>query len=657
MTRISAAKDDGYSVGMPNDSPALALPWPPPGGLRARKPDGGFIDCPVDFLTLPWWVYEQGTIPLQTLRVWLGTLELVEKRCTASPDVPAHYGPEELRRLLRIPRLPTVTDAIERLEDLGLLAWSPHAILFLPHACALKEALAQDGYRMLRSHIATWLRWVPVPRRLLVWLAQDGQPGLIATALGVLLRCMRYKAHQCLSGGRVAVPWIAAVFGVAERTVQRAMQTLEDYGWLARLALQPEREHPHGRYTVINLSWQRPGATPKAQAGKKRAAFVCEGGQPSPALCQNLSPLEGAGCQNLSPLPTPQKPITPENIEQSTNIADGSFQPFQEERQDPEPTRRGPPGVSIHHEQDTKPTPKEPSGILENECVTEEEYVTATERLIAQEINPAFLIRPVVLAEVKRIREVVSRGEAVMPGQASTVPPCPTVIPALDIPLFPKTAIFPEATSEMTLHASMVPVCARPPTRTLAVTLRDVTLEDLRDVGRLQALYQQACVRGWLREGEAEHLNVVAAAVHAQRVGQEPCRLFVALLRDRRWEVITQEDEDRALRMLREHADGPCRRASHQVPAAVPEVPMPDDARFILVAQQVLREAGWEGDSFLAVKMQYPTWTRARWEQAQRALEQWRVRQSEENARQRGCLEGLEQSFTMWEKPEETEDG
>ncbi|HEY5869195.1 MAG TPA: hypothetical protein VI542_27130, partial [Candidatus Tectomicrobia bacterium] len=38
---------------------------------------------------------------------------------------------------------------------------------------------------------APGLRWVPVPRRLLRWLAQHGQPGLIATACGVLLRCMR----------------------------------------------------------------------------------------------------------------------------------------------------------------------------------------------------------------------------------------------------------------------------------------------------------------------------------------------------------------------------------------------------------------------------------------------------------------------------------
>jgi len=651
MTRISAAKDDGYSVGMPNDSPALALPWPPPGGLRARKPDGGFIDCPVDFLTLPWWVYEQGTITLQTLRVWLGTLELVEKRCTTSPDVPAHYGPEELRRLLRIPRLPPVTDAIERLEDLGLLAWSPHAILFLPHACALKEALAQDGYRMLRSHIATWLRWVPVPRRLLVWLAQDGQPGLIATALGVLLRCMRYKAHQCLSGGRVAVPWIAAVFGVAERTVQRAMQALEGYGWLARLALQPEREHPHGRYTVINLSWQRPGATHKAQAGRERAASLYEGGQPSPALCQNLSPLQEAGCQNLSPSPTRPMSITPENIEQSTNIADGSFQPFQEERQDPEPTRRGPPGVSIHHEQDTNPTPKEPSGILENECVTEEEYAAATARLVDEGVDPAFLIRPVVLAEVQRVRKRAARGPDTSPNQVPTVSPCPVAIPTPDVPTPPKTARTSAASSGRSIPAFSVPGSPRPSTRARPPTLREVTLEDLRDVDRLLVLHQQARARGWVLEGAAERLNVVATAVHALRIGQEPCRLFVALLRDRRWEVITQEDEDRALRMVREHEGGTRQRSAEQIVPAVFEVPLPDDGRFVLLAQQVLREAGWEGDAFLAVKMQYPTWTHARWEQAQRALEQWRMRQSDENARQRGCLEGLEPSFAMWEKP------
>src|SRR5712691_10137131 len=122
MVRMSAETEDNVSIDIAEDPARVGLAWPPPGALRARKPDGGFIDCPVDYLTLPWWVYEQGIIPLQTLRVWLGAMELVEKRCTTPPDVPANYGPEELRRLLRLSRLPPVTNAIERLEDLRLLA-------------------------------------------------------------------------------------------------------------------------------------------------------------------------------------------------------------------------------------------------------------------------------------------------------------------------------------------------------------------------------------------------------------------------------------------------------------------------------------------------------------------------------------------------------
>jgi hypothetical protein len=171
-----------------------------------------------------------------------------------------------------------------------------------------------------------------------------------------------------------------------------------------------------------------------------------------------------------------------------------------------------------------------------------------------------------------------------------------------------------------------------------------VTLTDLGDVGRLLALHEQARARGWLRGGEAEQLNVVAAAVHARRVGQAPCRLFVALLRDRRWEVITQADEDQARRLLREHADGPCRRGAQAPATTVPEIPLSADARLVLLAPQVLRQAGWRGEPFLGVKLQDPTWTRARWAQAQAELTQWRLRQAQ--ARQQGS--GLEPLAEPW---------
>jgi hypothetical protein len=606
----------------------------------------------VDYLTLPWWVYQQGAMGFDTLRVWLGTLELVEKRCCTAPDAPVHYGPEELRRLLRAPRLAPVQEAVQRLEDLGLLAWSPQGIQFLPQAQALREALAQDGYQTLRAYLAPALRWVPVPRRLLVWLAQEGQPGLIATALGVLLRCMRYKARQCVAGGRVAVPWIAMVFGVAERTVQRALQTLQGCGWLTRLAGPPARERPYGRYTVINLAWQRPGASERPRPAPHATTRPEE---PAMAACHNLSPVQGAACHNLSPVREQDMPISAGNIETcGAAPAPPLSQPFQEASQDPEPTGRGPTGAVLHEQHPKPPDKATPQPCVEEEDVSEDDYAAATARLVAQGTHPAFLIRPVVLAEVQRVREETARGPAASPAQALTLSMAPEATPVPPVPPWVPAACPTAPRPPQASVAPVVPACACTPMRTPPPTLRDVTLADLSAVDRLLALHQQARIRGWLRGGEAEQLNVVAAAVHARRVGQAPCRLFVALLRDRRWEVITQEDEDRARTLLREHADGPCRRGVQAPAAAVPEISLSDDARFVLLAPQVLRQAGWRGEPFLGVKLQDPTWTRVRWEQAQAELTQWRVRQAQ--ARRQGS--GLEPLAGPWVSGEgkDTED-
>src|SRR2546422_405699 len=276
MTVAQLASGAGASQG-------AACAWPPTGAQQARKPAGGFLDCPVDHLTLPWWMYQQGAMALGTLRVWLGTLELVEKRCCTAPEAPVHYRPEELRRLLRAPRLAPVTAGLQQLEELGLLAWSPQVIQFLPQAPVLQEALGQDGYQTLRAQLAPGLRWVPVPRRLLVWLAQEGQPGLIATACGVLLRCMRYKARQCVTG-------------------------------------------------------------------------------------------RGAACTHLSPMATQASSITSENTEGCADAMVAFFQPFQEERQDPEPTERGPTGAATREGQAKEHPPTPPVAPPDDEPVTDDDY-------------------------------------------------------------------------------------------------------------------------------------------------------------------------------------------------------------------------------------------------------------------------------------------
>jgi hypothetical protein len=57
-------------------------------------------------------------------------------------------------------------------------------------------------------------------------------------------------------------------------------------------------------------------------------------------------------------------------------------------------------------------------------------------------------------------------------------------------------------------------------------------------------------------------------------------------------------------------------------------------------AAQVLRQASWRGELFLGVKLVDPTWTRARWEQAQAALAQWQKQQGQTLGQESG-LEAL----------------
>ena len=72
--------------------------------------------------------------------------------------------------------------------------------------------------------------------------------------------------------------------------------------------------------------------------------------------------------------------------------------------------------------------------------------------------------------------------------------------------------------------------------------------------------------------------------------------------------------------------------------APEPEAVLSDDARFVLRAKQVLRQAGWQGEPFLGVKLVDPTWTRERWDHAQATLAQWQRQQ----ARARWQRSGLE---------------
>ena len=110
------------------------------------------------------------------------------RRCELEPGTPVHYRARELQRLLGpAVRLAQAEDVLETLETSGLVTWTEQAVRLLTHPADL-QGVDRTRYAALRAHVHPLLYRVPVPRRMLRYLAREGSPGLIATTLGVVLQ-------------------------------------------------------------------------------------------------------------------------------------------------------------------------------------------------------------------------------------------------------------------------------------------------------------------------------------------------------------------------------------------------------------------------------------------------------------------------------------
>jgi hypothetical protein len=174
--------------------------------------------------------------------------------------------------------------------------------------------------------------------------------------------------------------------------------------------------------------------------------------------------------------------------------------------------------------------------------------------------------------------------------------------------------------------------------------LEAITPRDLADVARLRALWQQFQARGWLGGSDADWLTVVTAAQHALRVGSNPGGLFVAVLRQHAWHLLTQADEDAARQVLRA-AHGPLTTSERAILRQVfgpggtgppgPQVPpLSHAAQCAREALRLCQSARWSGDPFTVVKAAESAWTRAHWEAALAELEQYHLLQQVANAQQ-----------------------
>jgi hypothetical protein len=158
-------------------------------------------------------------------------------------------------------------------------------------------------------------------------------------------------------------------------------------------------------------------------------------------------------------------------------------------------------------------------------------------------------------------------------------------------------------------------------------TLRNIVPADLRDTGRLLELHREAVEAKLITGSERERLLFVSAAEHARSIGKEnPCGLFIHLVRGKLWHFLTVDDEDRGNARLKLHLFGNPRecekrelprssRENFSAPCSV--VPtLSADARLVQAVRSAAVQARYRGDAFYLLRRERPEWTRERWDAA-----------------------------------------
>ena len=252
----------------------------------APKPDGGFCLVSVSTLLAAWWAYRAKIMHLRDLRVWLACLELISRRCGLEAGRKPRYRIREIQTLVGLQSERSIPQSVKRLVRIGILECSKGR-LAIPRSASISEHMPSDECEAGFSKIRNGRRLVPVPRRLLRYLAGRSQAALIGTAFGHLLRCMFYRNGECVAGGRCKASWIAELFELDVRTVKRARKQLTAIGWMEPVEATQCELNRWGMAVRLNLMWSPNDVRPEHETTPPRSRI--DTGSPPPMRNKKLS--------------------------------------------------------------------------------------------------------------------------------------------------------------------------------------------------------------------------------------------------------------------------------------------------------------------------------------------------------------------------------
>lgn len=478
--------------------------------ITVRKPEGGFVFLPVAQLCAVWCAYTHGLLHWLDVRVWCALHELVARRCQCRPGTTPCYTHDELVPLIGGHR--GLAAALQRLTTIGFVTWRSEAIGFgMPHVPAMVQA---DIDAML-ARLPRRRCDLPVPRRVLRFLAGGCRRSLCATLFGHLLTCLTYGQGQCRSGGYCTASWIATTFGISLRSVKAARRHLVAIDVLQTVPTSCLVRNRHGAKMLVNVQWNGPRLpqTPVSVTATGEADTTHEAVQVRTTVVRP-TPETGPDAQPPALLPLPTRPSC------STRLL------FAAEQH--ETTQLV--GTDHHAALPVRMVSHEPAPPLRPDMHALAPPMTA-HKLFGEEENNQ---KPAGSEPAGRLSALVQHVQAEI--KAGRLPRCEE----------PRSAQHPA-----TVRAQAQPT-AEPERVTQPPTLQHITRQDLREMDRLLILYEQAVDRGWIGSAEADRLTFVALAQHVLLYrAQNPGGLLHRLLTTRLFHYITQEDEDQALARLK----------------------------------------------------------------------------------------------------------
>lgn len=481
--------------------------------ITARKPEGGFVFLPVTQLCAVWCAYTHGLLHWLDVRVWCAAQELVARRCQCRPGTTPYYTHAELVPLMGGHR--GLAAAVQRLSTIGFVTWRSDAIGFGMPAFSGPERIAFDAMlaRLPRRRCD-----LPVPRRVLRFLAGGCRRSLCATLFGHLLTCLTYGRGQCRSGGYCTASWIATTFGISLRSVKAARRHLVAIDVLQTVPTSCLVRNRHGAKMLVNLQWSGPRLpqTPVPVTATGEADTTHEAVQVRTAIVRPASETR-PNAQPPALLPLPTRPSCSTRLlfaaeQQETTQLVGT------DHQAALPVRMVSHGLAPPLHPDMHALAP----------------LMAAQKLFCEEENHQ---KPAGSGLAGRLSALVQHVQA--------------EIKAGRLPRYEEPQ---SAQRTATVRAQAQPT-AEPERVTQPPNVQHITRQDLRDTGRLLCVYQQAVDQGWIGRAEADRLTFVALAQHVLLYrAQNPGGLLYRLLTKRLFHYITQEDEDQALARLKAYA-------------------------------------------------------------------------------------------------------